>query len=133
MTASFPGPLVLQGIEQRRIIAPFMYQVYINGLLTEISNHSFPVVINFNRLTPSSPSFGDDIPLVALYASFLQTFMEYCYDYSLKCWYEFNHTKSGTVTFGEGKQTHHTQMNKRECRLGLQNIDNYTNTRILGC
>ena len=47
MTALFPGPLMyFQGTEQGRIVAPFMYKVYINGLLTEINNHSFEIVIN---------------------------------------------------------------------------------------
>ena len=45
-----------------------------------------------------------------------------CCDYTLKWRYEFNHPKSGTVTFGEDKQTHCTRMNERECKLGLQNI-----------
>ena len=73
---------VLQGTEQRRIIAPFMYKVYINGLLTEINSHSFATVIN--RVTLFSPSFADDISFLSLYPSFLQTFMGDCYDYSLK-------------------------------------------------
>ena len=91
-----------------------MYKVYINGRLTEINNHSFAIVIN--RLTLSSPSFADDISLLTLYPSFLQTFMNDCYDYSLKWRYEVNHPKSGTVTFGEAKRTHCTQMNERESK-----------------
>ena len=73
---------VLQGTGQGRPIAPFMYKVYINGLLTERNNHSFAIVINV--FTFSCPSFADDSSLLALYPSFLQTFMDDCYEYSLK-------------------------------------------------
>ena len=69
---------VLQGTGQGRIIAPFMYKVCINGLLTEINNHSFAIVIN--RLTLSSPSFADDIAFLALYPSLPETFVDDCYD-----------------------------------------------------
>ena len=100
--------------------------MYINGLLTEINNLSFATVFN-----SPSPSFID-ISLLALYCSFLQTFMDYCYDYSLKRRYEFNHTKSGTVTFGEGKRTHCTRMNEREWKLGLQNVDELYEYKNLG-
>ena len=93
---------VLQGTGQGRIIAPFMYKVYINGLWTEINNHSFAILID--RLSLSSPSFADNISLLALYPSFLQNIMDDCYDYGLKWRYEFNHTKSGTVTFWEDKR-----------------------------
>ena len=37
---------VRQGTGQGRILAPFMYKVYINGLLTELDNHSFTIAIN---------------------------------------------------------------------------------------
>ena len=43
---------VLQGTGQGRIIAPFMYRVYKNGLLTEINNHSFAIVIHLLSLVP---------------------------------------------------------------------------------
>ena len=32
--------------------------------------------------------------------------------------YEFNHSKSGIVTFGETKAVHHASMNEREWRSG---------------
>ena len=84
-------------VSYRRIIAPFMYKVYINGLWTEINNHRSAVVIN--RLALFGPSFADDISLLTLYPSFLHTFVDDSYDYSLKLRYEFNHTKSGTIIF----------------------------------
>ena len=47
----YPGSLsgqfsVSQGTGQRRILAPFMYKVYINALLIALSNHDFALIIN---------------------------------------------------------------------------------------
>ena len=37
---------VSQGTGQGRIIAPFMYKVYINALLNTLTNHAYPIFIN---------------------------------------------------------------------------------------
>ena len=66
---------ILQGIGQGRIIAPFMYKVYINSLLKVLPDHCY--AISINRISLPSPSFTDDISLFALYPSFLETFSRY--------------------------------------------------------
>ena len=71
-----------QGTGQERILAPFMYRVYINGLLNVLSNHCYAIFIN--GLSLSSPSFADDISLITLHASFLQFLMTKCFRYSLQ-------------------------------------------------
>ena len=92
---------ISQGKGQGTISAPFMYKVYINRLLNVLSNHYRKIF--FNGLSLSSPSFADDISLITLHASFLQSLMTKCFRYSLQWRYEFNHIKSGVVTFGESK------------------------------
>ena len=69
---------VSQGTGQGRIFAPFMYKVYIDSLLCDLSDHCFSISINALRLL--SPSFADEISLFALHPSFLQTFMNICFD-----------------------------------------------------
>ena len=64
---------ILQGTGQGRILAPFKYKVYINSLLKVLTDHCY--AISINRLSLPSPSFADDISLLALYPSFLETFM----------------------------------------------------------
>ena len=92
------------GTGQGRILAPFMYKVYINSLLNVLSNHCYAIFIS--DLSLSCPSFADDISLITLHASFLQSLMTKCFRYSLQWRYEFNHTKTGVVTFGESKPSH---------------------------
>ena len=87
---------ILQGTGQGRILAPFMYKVYINSLLKVLTDHCY--AISINTLSLPSPSFADDISLLALYPSLsMNTF----HMYGKKWRYEFNHTKSGVVTFRE--------------------------------
>ena len=81
---------VSQGTGQGRILAPFMYKVNVNGLLCVLTNHCYAIFINGLRIP--SPSFADDITLLALHPSFLKTVMSICYKYSIKWRYEFNHS-----------------------------------------
>ena len=80
---------ILQGTGQGRILAPFMNKVYINSLLKVLTDHCYAVSIN--RLSLPSPSFVDDISLLALYPSFLETLMNICHAYGKTWRYEFNH------------------------------------------
>ena len=48
---------ICQGTGQGIILAPFMYKVYVNGLLNSLTRHSCAVSLNNIRL--SSPSFTD--------------------------------------------------------------------------
>ena len=99
---------VSQGTGQSRILAPFMYKVYVNGLLSVLTNHCYAIFINGLRIP--SPSFADDITLLALHPSFLKTFTSICYKFGIKWRVEFNHSKSGIVTFGESKPQHFESM-----------------------
>ena len=80
---------VSQEKEQGRILAQFMYKVYIKGLLHVLTDHCCSICINSSKL--ASPSFADDISLIALHPSFLMTFMNICHEYGLTWRYEFNH------------------------------------------
>ena len=102
--------------EQGRILAPFMYKLYVGGLLTVLSNHCYAMLINGLRVP--SPSFADDISLLTLHRSFLKTFMNICNRYGIEWRYHFNHSKSGVVTFGETKPHHFVSLKNHEWLLG---------------
>ena len=85
---------IAQGKRQGRILAPFMYKVYINSLPHVLSDHNYALCIRSLQLT--SPSFVDDIILLALHPSFLNVFMDMCHQYDIKWRYEFNHPKWGS-------------------------------------
>ena len=102
--------------DKGRILAPFMYKVYINGLLCVITNHCYAIFINGLRIP--SPSFVNNITLFALHPSFLKTFMSICYKYGIKWRYEFNHSNSGIVAFGESMSQNFESMKNRVWLLG---------------
>ena len=68
LSRTFP---VIQDTGKGRILALFMYKMYIIGLLTELNNQSFAITIN--GVTASCSSFTDDISLLQLYPSSLQS------------------------------------------------------------
>ena len=67
---------ISQGTGQARILAPFMYKVYINSLLNEVSEHNFAICISSMKL--SAPSFADDISLLVLYPNISSASHEHC-------------------------------------------------------
>ena len=107
-----------------------MYKIYKNSLLEELSSHRYAVFINSIELT--SPTFADDISLLALQPSFLQTFKKICFQYSLKWRYGFNNSKSGVVTFGETKSTHFKSMQDHKWFLGESSVDELYEYKNLG-
>ena len=130
-SGSLSGKFVVsQGTGQGRILAPFMYKVYIHSLLVELTQHSF--AISINMLSLPSPSFADDITLLATHPTFLSTFMNLCYEYSIRWRYEFHSDKSGMVTFGETKRTHCQSIKQRNWVLGNERLTNVMSTRTLG-
>ena len=110
---------ILQGTGQGRIRAPFMYKVYINGLLNELTQHS--CALSLDSISLTSPSFAD-ITLLSIYPTYLSTLMNPCYTYCIKWRYDFNYVKSGIITFGEPKWVHSEAMKERTWFLGGESV-----------
>ena len=107
-----------------------MYKVYVNGLLTVLSNHCYAILINGLRVP--FPSFADDTSLLTLHPSFLKTFMSICNRYGIEYRYDFSHSKSGVVTFGETKQHHFESLKNREWLLGYTKVEELYEHKNLG-
>ena len=122
--------LIDQGSGQRRIVAPFLYKVFINCLLFIISNDPFSLSIE--NILLGCPTFVDDLTLLALFPSFLQHLMSIVFDFSIKWRYEFNHTKSGVIVFGESKIQHAKNMMSRKFNLGLDVVKERKEHKNLG-
>ena len=107
-----------------------MYKVYVNGLLCMLTNHCYAIFTNGLRIP--FPSFADDVTLLALHPSFLKAFMSICYKYGIKWRYEFNHSKSGIVTFVESKPQHFESMKNRVWLLGYTIVGERYECKSLG-
>ena len=55
-----------------------------------------------------------------------------CYEYSIKWRYEFNHLKSGIVTFGETKRVHSEAMKVHNWTLGSESVSKLYEYKNLG-
>ena len=58
--------------------------------------------------------------------------MSICYKYGIKWRYEFNHSKSGIVTFGESKPQHFESMKNRVWLIGDTIVDELYEYKNLG-
>ena len=119
-----------QGSGQGRIVAPFLYKVFINRLLFIISNDPFLLLIE--NIPVGCQTFADDLTLLALFPSFLQHLMSIVFDFSIKWCYEFNHTKSGVILFGESKIQHARNTMSRKFNLGLDVVKKRKEYKNLG-
>ena len=98
--------------------------------LNALSNHAY--ALNINSLSLPSPSFADDIFLLAIPPFFPRVLMQMCYCYSLKWRYEFNNSKSGVVTFGESWVVHCNSMKGRQWILGGEIVTELYEYKNLG-
>ena len=73
-------------------------------------------------LSLQSPSFADDISLLATYPTFPSTFINLCYEYSIRWRYEFHNDKSGIVTW-RTKRIHCQSFKQRNWVLGNEAVD----------
>ena len=112
---------ILQGSGQGRILAPFLYKVFINQLLREICQLKFGTSL-FNYDLPC-PSFADDMTLVSCYPSCLNVLMQLAYQYSCNWRYQFSYTKTSVVAFGESAAEHNKNKQTRNWSLCPDHID----------
>ena len=123
--------VISQGSGQGRILAPFMYKVYINKLLKDLCTPGIGIILlNYNL---SAPTFADDMTLSALYPSCLNALISIAYRYSCDWRYEFNYEKTAVVTFGESLACHSKAMKQRNWHVGPTHIDErdeYTNLGV---
>ena len=122
---------ISQGSGQGRILALFMYKVYINSLISKICDLKLGICLT-NRFG-SAPTFADDMTLLGLHASALSTLIRCAYDYCCKWRYEYHNEKSRIVVFGETPAMHGRMINTRKFFIGsslTEEVKEYTNLGI---
>ena len=96
ISRAFP---ILQGVRQGALLSPLMYAIYINDLLIELEACQFGVRIG--SLFCGSPTYADDMSLVAPSDVELQQMLDIAGMYAYKWQYTFNANKSKVMVFGE--------------------------------
>ena len=123
LSSKFP---ISKGSGQGRILAPFMYKVYINSLIRKICDLKVGICLT-NRFC-SAPTFADDMTLLGFHASALSTLIRCAYDYCCKWRYEYHNEKSGDTPAMHGRM-----INTRKFVIGsslIEELKEYTNLGI---
>ena len=83
---------VSKGTRQGSILSPYIFNIFINGLLEELEASPYGLIIGSSKF--NSMAYADDIELVAANTSDLQCLVDICYNYSIKWRFKFGVNKS---------------------------------------
>ena len=121
---------VLLGTAQGGAWSPFLYLIYINDLivkLTEIAGG-----LSIGNICSCAPTVADDMLLLSISITGLQSMIDTCYDYSRKWRFQFNSSKCGIIVFNESKNA--AVKARRKFNLGshtIQEVLEYTHLGVL--
>ena len=123
LTEWFP---VNTGVRQGCILSPFLYALFINGLVKEINALNLGINIT-EQSKLSALLYADDIVLIAEHRYALQAMLDVVSKYAHKWRFELNGKKSEVVVFGEKYPPRNVQW-----KLGGQTIKQVTKYKYLG-
>lgn len=118
-----------QGTRQGGVLSPFLYNVYIDGLIKCIRRTNNGLQIH--GVDVSSPAQADDIALVAPLKNSLQSMIDTCYAYACKWRFIYSDAKSRVVVFNETPMQY--RRSSRQWQLGLGALPEVTEYVHLGC
>ena len=119
---------VLQSVRQGGITSPFLYLIYIDGLIKLLESSGYGLCITGADV--SSLSVADDMILVSLSKYGLQKMMNICYEYSCKWRYLYNPSKCAVTVFNESRSVNAN----RSWFLGnslITEVENYNHLGII--
>jgi hypothetical protein len=94
---------ILQGTRQGQCTSPFLYSVFIDGLINKLESSSR--CLSIDGVSFGCPTSSDDMVLLSLTKTDLNSLINTCYEYSTHEQYLYNAKKSNIVVFnGPDKQ-----------------------------
>ena len=93
---------VRQGTRQGGKSSSILYLLYINELINTLEGSEYGLCMYNVKLT--SPTVADNMMLVALPSTGINTMLDICNTYSKKWRYEYNASKCSVVVFNESAQ-----------------------------
>ena len=123
LTEWFP---VNAGVRQGCILSPFIYALFINGLVKDINALNLGINITEHSKL-SALLYADDIVLIAEHRYALQAMLDVVSKYAHKWRFELNGKNSEVVVFGEKYPSRNVQW-----KLGGQTIKQVTKDKYLG-
>lgn len=90
---------VTRGTRQGSILSPYLFNIFINGLLNKLQSLEIGVMIGKNLY--NSFAYADDISLFAVCVNDLQKLIDVCVNYSIRWRFKFNTEKSKCLISGK--------------------------------
>ncbi len=90
---------IQQGTRQGGVLSPWLYTVFVNGLLNNLSESSCG--LNIHGIPCSAPTQADDITLLSVTKNGLDALMNICYGYSRRWRFNYSAKKSAVLVFNE--------------------------------
>ena len=122
--------IIGQGVRQGGILSPFLYCMYVDELLDQLTTSGLGVAIPYC----GSPMYEDDLALIIDSPATLQSMLNIVHRYAL-CWrYHLNGVKSVVMVFGESTCSRRKARADRRWRLGdsvLKEVDEQHHLGIL--
>lgn len=121
---------VYQGVRQGGVLSPWLFLCYNNDLPEVLRSTGHGLTVEDIKL--SSLLIADDITLLSLRVSGLQSLLNKVEEYSTKWRFSFNPSKSKIVTFGESTQQFNIHKQQRVWYLNGIPIDQCTTWEHVG-
>ena len=109
-----------QGTRQGGVLSPWLFLVFIDDLIEELSNIEAGIFID--TVYFGSPMFADDLTMLARMKSGLDKMLGCALEYSNKWRFTFNATKTVILTFGESYRERSVNHSIRDWQLGSRVI-----------
>ena len=93
-----------RGVHQGAPMSMVLYVIFINDLLSQICASNLGLSIC--DINCSSPAHADDVALISLHKSCLNSMLDICYQYSKKWRYNYNEEKTIYIMWGKNDESH---------------------------
>ena len=111
---------LLQGVRQGGVLSPFLYCLYVDELLDQLS--ASKIGASISDIYCGAPMYADDLALVAGSQGALQSLLDMVDRYGRKWRYSLNSSKSVIMVLGEAARTRERERCQREFRLGEEEV-----------
>ena len=128
---SCPFP-VRQSVRQGGVLSPWLYLLYIDGLLKELRAANLGARIG--DIYCGVLAQADDVAVLALSPAELQAMINICYNYSLRWRYKVNIQKTKVMVFGETVPSHRKLKANRIWWIGashIEEVDSYKHVGVI--
>jgi hypothetical protein len=116
---------VTRGTRQGSVLSPYLFNLFIDGLLNELNSKN--IGVNIGGKIYNTFAYADDITVFCTSIPGLQSLLDTCVDYSLRWRFKYNKDKTKCVIIGKTKF-----ISEPTWYVNGQSLENVNSIEILG-